>query len=84
MEPDDFSIFDLDESNGCYRSWSIKPITYSDGTRPNAMKHFTFDILTKGYGFFPIDESQLEEYESKNKHYLEFTSWQSRSDVRSL
>jgi hypothetical protein len=79
VRPKDFQIFDLDESNGCYRSWSCKK-TYRDGTRPNAMVHFTYDNLTRGYGFFPIDESQLEEYTNKSDEYYQFISWQSRSD----
>lgn len=80
VRPDDFGIFDLDESNGCYRSWSKKPITYSDGTRPNAMEHFTLENLTKNYGFFEIDESEIEIYEQKCDEHYKFLSWQSRSD----
>ena len=80
VRPDDFSIFDLDESNGCYRSWSKNPITYRDGTRPNAMEHFTLENLTKNYGFFVIDESELELYEQKCDEHYKFLSWQSRSD----
>ena len=76
----DFSIFDLDESNGCYRGWSKKPITYSDGTRPNAMTHFTFENLTENYGFFAIEESEIETYEQKCDEHYKFLSWQSRSD----
>lgn len=80
VRPNDFSIFDLDETNECYRSWSKKPITYSDGTRPNAMEHFTLENLTKNYGFFKIDESELEIYEQKCDEHYKFLSWQSRSD----
>ena len=80
VRPDDFSIFDLDESNGCYRGWSRKPITYGDGTRPNAQSHFTFENLTQNYGFFPIEENQIEIYEKKSDEYYDFLSWQHRSD----
>lgn len=80
VRPNNFSIFDLDESNGCYRAWSKNPITYSDGTRPNAMTHFTLENLTKNYGFFEIKESELEIYEKKRREYFKFLSWQSRSD----
>lgn len=80
VRPDDYSIFDLDENNNCYRIWSKKPITYPDGTRPNAMLHFTYDNLTKNYGFFPIDEDEIEIYIVKNHEYLKFVSWQTRSD----
>ncbi len=80
VRPDDFHIFELDESNNCYRSWSTRQITDSDGTRPNAQGHFTFDNLTKNYDFFSIEENELEVYESKNNEYCKFISWQTRSD----
>lgn len=80
VRPDDFHIFELDESNGCYRSWATKDVTRPDGTRPHAMSHFTFDILTKNFGFFPIEESELSIYQSKNNEYLKFTHWLDRSD----
>lgn len=80
VRPNDFSIFDLDETNGCYRAWSKKPILYSDGTRPNAMTHFTFENLTKNYGFFAIDESEIKMYEKKSNEHYKFISWQNRPD----
>ena len=80
VRPDDFSIFDLDESNGCYRRWLKMPITYSDGTRPPAMTHFTFENLTGNYGFFPIDESEIQTYQQKNDEWYNFIEWQDRSD----
>lgn len=80
VRPNDFSIFELDDNNGCYRSWSRKPITDSDGRRPDAMSHFTFENLTKNYDFFPIGESDLELYEEKSNEHYKFISWQSRND----
>jgi hypothetical protein len=80
VRPRDFHIFDLDESNGCYRSWSTKNVTYSDGTRPNAMLHFTFENLTNNYGFFPIDEEDIQLYENKNSEYNKFMIWSRRND----
>lgn len=80
VRPGDFSIFDLDESNGCYRHYSKSPVTYSDGTRVNAMPHFTFENLTKNYRFFPIDESELELYQQKCDEHYNFVSWRSRPD----
>ena len=53
---------------------------HTDGTRPNAMEHFTLENLTKNYGFFEIDESELELYEQKCDEHYKFLSWQSRSD----
>lgn len=75
VRPQDFSIFELDESNGCYR------ILLKNAIRiPNAMGHFTFENLTVNYGFFPIDESELDFYEHKSDDHYKFLSWQSRSD----
>jgi len=80
VRPKDFHIFELDETNGCYRSWRSGEITDSDEIRPKAYPHFTFENLTKNYNFFPIDECELKTYEKKNKEYHEFISWQCRPD----
>jgi hypothetical protein len=80
VRPKDFHIWEIDESNGCYRSYINKDVTRSDGTRSNAQEHFTFEILTKGFGFFPIDESEIEIYEKKNDEYVKFINWQCRPD----
>lgn len=80
VRPHDSHIFELDETNGCYRSWNTRKITYADGTRPNAMSHFTFDNLTINYDFFPIEENEIEEYQKKNKLYNKWLSWSNRSD----
>jgi hypothetical protein len=69
VRPEDFHIFELDPSNGAYRSWSTRNVLYRDGTRPNADPHFTYEILTKSFDFFPIDESQLSEYTDKGYEY---------------
>jgi hypothetical protein len=79
VRPNDFHIFEVDENNNCYRSMMIKA-TYSDGTKPMAMPHFTYENLTENYGFFPIDESEIEMYENKNKEYHDFINWHCRSD----
>ena len=79
VRPNDYHIFEIDESNGCYRSYT-KNITRSDGTRPDAQKHFTYENLTKNYNFFPITEDEISIFEEKNKQYNMFISWQNRSD----
>jgi hypothetical protein len=80
VRPNDFHIFEVDESNGCYRSYSNKDVTDSSGWRPNAYAHFTFEILTEGYGFFPIEESELEEYKKRSDTYMNYRLWCSRPD----
>ncbi len=80
VRPHDFHIWELDESNGCYRSYTTRSVTYSDGTRPNAQPNYTFERLTETYDFFPIDEDELEYNEKKNDYYTKFTIWQCRSD----
>lgn len=80
VRPSDYHVWELDESNGCYRSYSTRGITYLDGTRPNAQLHFTFENLTKNYDFFPIDESDLQIWEDKNDFHNKYILWKSRSD----
>jgi len=80
VRPHDFHIWELDESNGCYRSWSNIDVTYRDGTRPNAQTHFTFENLTTNYGFFPIEEQELPNYETKHKERNKYISWLHRND----
>lgn len=80
VRPNDFHIFEIDNTNDCYRSWTTKDITYTDGTRPNAQEHFTFKNLTENYSFFPIEENEISLYEKKNDEYNKFIDWQNRSD----
>ena len=80
VRPSDSHIFDLDESNGCYRSYSTRTVTYNDGTRPNAQTHFTYKNLTENYDFIPINEDELDKYKEKHELYREFVRWRSRPD----
>ena len=80
VRPDDFHIFEVDDSNGCYRSYTLRSITYPDGTRPEASDNFTYENLTHNYNFFPIDEDKLSAYEYFGKIYVDFVSWQCRPD----
>ena len=80
VRPNDYHIFEVDNSNGCYRSYLNRNITRSDGTRPNAQSHFTFGVLTNNFDFFPIEESMIEYYTEKNKEYLEYMKWYNRPD----
>lgn len=80
VRPNDFHIFEIDDTNGCYRSYSTREITRLDGTRPNAQSHFTFKNLVENNDFIPIDESELEKYESKHKIYLDYMRWHCRPD----
>ena len=81
VRPSDYHIWEIDESNGCYRSHINRNVLqYSVGTRRNAQLHFTFENLTENYGFFPIDESEIEMYEVKHNEYCDFINWQTRPD----
>lgn len=78
VRPSDFNIYELDDSNNCYRFY--KGYTYPDGTRQNAQRNHTFANLTENHSFFPIEGSQIPEYEEKcDKHY-KFVGWQCRPD----
>lgn len=80
VRPHDSHIWELDESNGCYRSYTTRSVTYSDGTRPNASKNFTYEVLVGNFKFIPITEEEIPEYEAKNNYYTDFNIWLSRSD----
>ena len=70
VRPSDFHIWEIDESNGCYRSYIKMDVIHPNGTRPKAQKHFTFENLTKNYDFFTIEENELEIFEQKHKNVL--------------
>jgi hypothetical protein len=78
VRPDDFSIFEIDQTNGRYRIWEKNP--NNNKSRPKAMKHFTLENLTKNYHFFPINESEIEYYEQKSNEHYNFISWKHRPD----
>jgi len=58
VRPSDHHVFEIDPSNCRYRSATLR----DDPNRPFAYLHFTYDVLTDNYGFFPIREDQLDEY----------------------
>lgn len=79
VRPTDFHVFELDESNNCYRSHLVTP-RYTDGTRPNAMSHFNYENLTENYDFFPITEKEVSHWSQKNDEYCDYINWHTRPD----
>ena len=61
--PCDNHIFEIDKTNGCYRSYTTRKVTDRFGNRPEAYSHFTFENLTINYGFIVIDEKEVDIYE---------------------
>ena len=80
VRPNDMHIFEVDESNGCYRSYTNKSVTRMDGTRPEAQDHFTYENLTEDYHFFPIPEDELPMYEHFGNIHTKYISWACRPD----
>jgi len=76
VRPHDFAIFELDDSNGCYRPYWGK----EKPNKQQAYKHFSYEILTENYGFFPIDDDEIPTYKKKNDDHWVFIIWQRRSD----
>jgi len=76
VRPGDFTIFEIDPTNGCYRVYETKEVK----NRPNAHKHFSFENLTTNYDFFSIIEAQLPEYQRKHSYEMDFTIWLHRND----
>ena len=69
VRSNDYHIWELDPYNNCYRSYSTRQVTYSDGTRPNARHNYTFENLTENYGYYPIEESELPRIEALGEKY---------------
>jgi len=65
VRPKDYTIFEVDYTNGCYRCLSDK----YKRNRFHAYKHFTFKNLTENYGFFPITEDEIPKYDHLNDVY---------------
>jgi len=76
VRPNDMMIFEIDEYNGCYRTYEENEIK----NRPHAMKYFTYDVLTMKYHFFPIEEEDLDIYKYFNDICYKFMAWQNRPD----
>jgi len=76
IRPEDLMIFELDDSNDCYRPFEDS----INENRPNAQKHFTYENLTRGYDFYPITEEQIAEHKIKSNEWYEYFAWRSRPD----
>jgi len=76
VRPSDFHIVEVDESNGAYRSYTSRDVSYSDGTRPKANPYFTYENLTYLHSFFPIEEHELRFFEQMGNDRREFFAWQ--------
>lgn len=76
VRPDDFAIFELDNSNFCYRYLEK---TFKEN-KFNAQSHFTFQNLTENYNFFPVKEEDLPQWEEKHQLYMDYISWFCRPD----
>ena len=80
VRPGDMHIFEIDESNGCYRSYMNRDVTDGFGNRPNAYEHFNYDNLTQNYNFFPINENDLAMYKYFHDIYCQYLDWTCRPD----
>lgn len=61
--PCDNHIFEIDKTNYCYRSYTTRHVVDRFGNRPEAYQHFTFENLTRNYGFVSITKKQVKGYE---------------------
>lgn len=71
VRPDDYMVFILDETNNCYKTTDC-PF--------QAHKYFTFDTLTKNFGFFPIEEDKVNVYEKLCNLYYGYIVYTRRND----
>ena len=65
VRPDDYTIFEVDYTNGCYRCLSDK----YKRNRFHAYEHFTYKNLTENFKFFSITKEEIPEYETLNNLY---------------
>jgi len=75
VRPNDMMIFEIDESNGCYR-----PRIVDMKNVPQAQSYFTYEHLTQDYNFFPIKEEELKMYEFFEFVSYDYMGWQGRPD----
>jgi hypothetical protein len=76
VRPDDYHIFEIDPTNGCYRSYFSR----NTKNRPHAYKHFTFESLTEEYHWIPITKEEIPKYEALNKRWNEIWAKYYESD----
>ncbi len=67
VRPSDSMVFEkLD--GGLYQG--TRGATDDQGNKPLPYDHFTFENLTRNYDFFPIEDDQVQDYETKcDEHY---------------
>jgi hypothetical protein len=76
VRPKDYTIFEVDYTNGCYRCFSDK----YKRNRFHAYKHFTFENLTQNYGFLPITEADIPTYKKLAHTYWDIMKKYTESD----
>ncbi len=77
VRPNDWQVFELDPSNGAYRT--MDQATYHDGTKVAANPKFTLKHLLE-WDFFPIEEDMIRKYMDMNKVHQDFVNWKCRPD----
>lgn len=75
VRPNDFMIFEIDKSNGCYRT-----IHRSKIKKHQAQSHFTYENLVNNYNFLPIKRTELKNYKLLRDYYYDYRTWETRSD----
>jgi hypothetical protein len=76
VRPDDHAIFELQPNN----RYGIYDRTGKMKNKPRAYDHFSFEILTENYGWFPIHANQIPEHEAKNHEWNRIWSKYFESD----
>ena len=77
VRPHDYAVWERFKDTDLYRTYE-KP-GKEIKNRQDPYDNWTHENLL-GHGFYPIEESQLEEYLEKWSFEISFYSWQSRND----
>lgn len=78
VRPNDYAVWERFKDTDLYRTFESPGEEIKN--RQDPYDHFTHEILTRRYGFFPIEEHELDKYLEKWKFEIKFTSWQHRND----
>lgn len=78
VRPNDYAVWERFKDTDLYRTFEAPGKEIKN--RQDPYNHWNHEILTRRYGFFPIEEYELDKYLEKWDLEIRFKSWQCRND----
>jgi hypothetical protein len=78
IRPNDYAVWERFKDTDLYRTYEYPDREIKN--RQDPYNHWNYENLTRGYGFFPIEDHELDKYLEKWNLEIDFRSWQMRSD----